>query len=153
MQLKSRRSSGRRLCIPTDLRAADLDFGACARSGDMSARKNWDLEMELNMRLRQFSGFLLVATLFGCSNSPKERTEFEKQLDAVPMPTTETGRQQQCTNLSRAAFGDFLEHAAMSKQESLFKPGDYTKSVAINRRMVAMNCTKGERQPWLGLLP
>lgn len=104
------------------------------------------------MIILQITTPLLVALLAsGCTSVPKEKTEYEKQIDAVPMPTTEADRLEQCKNLSNAAFWQMLEDGMLSRRTSFFKPLDYSKAFALNRRMVAMKCTKAEIEPWMRL--
>ena len=95
----------------------------------------------------------LLATLLiaGCSSVAKEKSEYEKQIDAVPMPASEAERQEQCTRFSQEVLLLMLESAANYRNSSLFKPVDSStlKSVVIKRRMIAMNCTKAEQQPWV----
>ncbi|WP_123512681.1 hypothetical protein [Pseudomonas frederiksbergensis] len=96
--------------------------------------------------------FLLIALLqvtflSGCSSTPREKTEFEKQLDAVPMPTTEAERLNECKRLGWAALD--ATRGAPHNLLSLFKKWDSTKLEAIDGRMTAMNCTRAESYPWI----
>lgn len=47
---------------------------------------------------------LIVAPLFvcGCFSTPKEKTEYERQIEAVPMPASEADRLEQCGNSSES---------------------------------------------------
>lgn len=99
------------------------------------------------MRFLLIAGLLQVTFLSGCSSTPKEKTEFEKQLDAVPMPTTEAERLKQCERLGWAALDAM--RGAPHNLSSLFKPWDSTKLEAISERMTAMNCTRAESHPWI----
>jgi len=99
----------------------------------------------------RIAGVMLATLLIaGCSSVAKEKSEYEKQIDAVPMPTSEMERQEQCTRFSREVLLLMLETATNYKNSSLFKPVDSStlKRVVIKRRMIAMNCTKAEQQPW-----
>lgn len=102
--------------------------------------------MELNIHTWRISGMLIAALLAGCSSTPKEKSEYEKQIDAVPMPTTEEERLTQCQNL-----GDLLsiELSEISQNFSaLFKPFDSSRVDALNRRIDSIHCTRAETRPW-----
>ncbi|MFL1391140.1 hypothetical protein ACI77F_26120 [Pseudomonas tritici] len=87
---------------------------------------------------------LIVAPLFvsGCYSTPKEKTEYEKQIDAVPMPVTEAERIEQCRNFKRLAdtqqVNDVLQYAQRSKLGA--SDYEYTESLALLRRLRAMKC-------------
>ncbi|MHC8321243.1 hypothetical protein ACYZT4_11165 [Pseudomonas sp. GB2N2] len=101
------------------------------------------------MCARQIASLLLATFLSGCSSAPKEKTEFEKQLDAAPMPTTEADRLNQCKNLSDLLFFELQDIAGLNGSSSAIKPHDPSKSLALSRRMDSISCTKAERQNWL----
>ncbi|MBK5437949.1 hypothetical protein JFV30_14300 [Pseudomonas sp. TH32] len=87
---------------------------------------------------------LLVAPLFvsGCYSTPKEKTEYEKQIDAVPMPATEAERVEQCRNFQQSAdhqrIVDLLQYAQRSKLGD--SDYEFTESRALLRRLRAMKC-------------
>jgi PBP1b-binding outer membrane lipoprotein LpoB len=106
----------------------------------------------MDMSILRITTPLLVALLAsGCNSVPKEKTEYEKQIDAMPMPTTEADRLEQCKKLNDAVFWQMLENGMQSRRTSFFKPPDYSKVFALNRRMVAMKCPKVEIQPCMRL--
>ncbi|KTB93666.1 hypothetical protein AO069_15855 [Pseudomonas syringae pv. syringae PD2774] len=89
---------------------------------------------------------LIVVSLIvsGCVNKPK--TEYEKKVEAIPMPATEAERVEQCRavqSLARSAFIDDVLHDAQRADPG---PGPgfpaYDESVypALMRRHHAMNC-------------
>jgi hypothetical protein len=106
-------------------------------------------QMEVKMRMSQIAGLLLAALLSGCSSAPKEKTEFEKQIDSAPMPTTEADRLEQCENLSDLLFFEMRDVAGVNGFSAAFKPFDPSKSLALNRRMDSIRCTQAERRNWL----
>jgi hypothetical protein len=108
--------------------------------------------MEVKMRWPQISDLLLVALLSGCSSASKEKTEFEKQIDSAPIPTTEADRLEQCKNLSNLLFFELQDIAGIKGFSSAFKPHDPSKSLALSRRMDSIDCPKAERRNWLQLL-
>lgn len=87
---------------------------------------------------------LIVVPLFisGCFSTPKEKTEYEKQIDAVPMPATEAERLEQCRTFKRAAdrqqVEDFLQYAQRSKLGT----SDYyfPEANALLHRLRSMKC-------------
>jgi PBP1b-binding outer membrane lipoprotein LpoB len=87
---------------------------------------------------------LIVAPLFisGCYSTPKEKTEYEKQIDAVPMPVTEAERAEQCRNFQRSAdhqrVDDLMQHIQRSKIGA--SDYEYAESRALLRRLRAMKC-------------
>jgi len=87
---------------------------------------------------------LIVAPLFisGCYSTPKEKTEYEKQIDAVPMPVTEAERLEQCRTFKLAAdrqqAEDFLQYAQRSKLGA--SDPEYTETQALRNRLRAMKC-------------
>ncbi|MBV4452713.1 MULTISPECIES: hypothetical protein [Pseudomonas] len=87
---------------------------------------------------------LLVAPLIlsGCFSTPKEKTEYEKQIDGVPMPITEAERLEQCRTFKLAAdrqqAEDFVQYALRSKMGA--SDSEYTKTQAIRHRLRAMKC-------------
>lgn len=87
---------------------------------------------------------LLVAPLIlsGCSSTPKAKTEYEKQIDAVPMPVTEAERLEQCRNFKRLADMQQVDDALQYVQRSKLGASDYeyTESLALLRRLRAMKC-------------
>ncbi len=102
------------------------------------------------MNTLQIAAPLFVALLAtGCTSVPKEKTEYEKQIDAVPMPTTEADRLEQCKYLSDLLFFELQDIAGINGFSSAFKPHDPSKSLALSRRMDSISCTKAERRNWL----
>ncbi|WP_339496906.1 hypothetical protein [Pseudomonas sp. EA_15y_Pfl1_P101] len=87
---------------------------------------------------------LVIAQLFvsGCYSTPKEKTEYEKQIDAVPMPVTEAERIEQCRTFKLAAdrqqAEDFLQYAQRSKLGA--SDPEYTETRALRNRLRAMKC-------------
>lgn len=87
---------------------------------------------------------LVIAQLFvsGCYSTPKEKTEYEKQIDAVPMPVTEAERIKQCRTFKLAAdrqqAEDFLQYAQRSKLGA--SDPEYTETQALRNRLRAMKC-------------
>lgn len=87
---------------------------------------------------------LIVAPLFisGCFSTPKEKTEYEKQIDAVPMPVTEAERQEQCRTFKLAAdrqqAEDFVQYARRSKMGA--SDSEYTETQALRNRLRVMKC-------------
>ena len=87
---------------------------------------------------------LIVAPLFisGCYSTPKEKTEYEKQIDAVPMPVTEAERLEQCRTFKLAAdrqqAEDFVQYALRSKMGA--SDSEYTETQALRNRLTAMKC-------------
>jgi hypothetical protein len=87
---------------------------------------------------------LIVAPLFisGCFSTPKEKTEYEKQIDAVPMPVTEAERLEQCRTFKLAAdrqqAEDFVQYALQSKMGA--SNYEFTESLVLLRRLRAMKC-------------
>jgi hypothetical protein len=112
----------------------------------------------MDMSILRITTPLLVALLAsGCTSVPKEKTEYEKQIEAMPMPTTEADRLEQCKYLNDAVFWQMMENgmlgrgtSMLSRRTSWFEPLDYSKVFALNRRMVAMKCPKVE-MPWMKL--
>ncbi|WP_331851768.1 hypothetical protein [Pseudomonas syringae] len=86
---------------------------------------------------------LIVVSLIVSSCASRPKTEYEKKVEAIPMPATEAERLEQCRavqDLLRSAFfSDALHHAQPD-------PGPgvpvYDESVlpALQRRDHAMNC-------------
>lgn len=87
---------------------------------------------------------LIVAPLFisGCYSTPKEKTEYEKQIDAVPMPVTEAERVEQCRNFQRSADQQWVDDLIQHIQRSKIGASDYeyTETAALRRRLRAMKC-------------
>lgn len=87
---------------------------------------------------------LLVAPLIfsGCVSMPKEKTEYEKQIDAVPMPVTEAERIEQCRNFKRLADMQQVDDALQYVQRSKLGASDYeyTETQALRHRLRAMKC-------------
>jgi PBP1b-binding outer membrane lipoprotein LpoB len=87
---------------------------------------------------------LLVAPLFisGCYSASKEKTEYEKQIDAVPMPVTEAERVEQCRNFKKSADYQqamyILQHSQRSKLGA--SSYEFTETIALLRRLRAMKC-------------
>jgi len=95
------------------------------------------------MNALRIAALIAAPLLFaGCCSMPKEKTEYEKQIDAVPMPVTDAERLEQCRNFKRVAesqeLGDILQYA---QSPNLRTPDyDYTKTLALKRRLRAMKC-------------
>ncbi|MGF6288031.1 hypothetical protein QF010_006721 [Pseudomonas silensiensis] len=105
--------------------------------------------MEISMNILWITAPLLAALFAaGCTSVPKEKTEYEKQIDAVPMPTTEADRLVQCKNLSNMYLFEVLGASGTTGVPSLFPSRDRLRPMAIYQRMVAMSCTRAERQQW-----
>ncbi|UVH51576.1 hypothetical protein P0D91_05675 [Pseudomonas sp. CBSPBW29] len=87
---------------------------------------------------------LIVVPLFisGCYSTPKEKTEYEKQIDAVPMPVTEAERVEQCRNFKQSADYQHIEDLLQYSQRSKLGASDYefAESRALLRRLRAMKC-------------
>ncbi|WP_421557760.1 hypothetical protein [Pseudomonas canadensis] len=87
---------------------------------------------------------LLVAPLIfsGCFSTPKEKTEYEKQIDAVPMPVTEAERIEQCRNFKRLADMQQVDDALKYVQRSKLGASDYDfpEALALLHRLRAMKC-------------
>ncbi|MBZ6453888.1 hypothetical protein K7402_04945 [Pseudomonas fluorescens group sp.] len=87
---------------------------------------------------------LAVACLIfsGCFSTPKEKTEYEKQLDAVPMPVTEAERIEQCRNFKRLADMQQVDDALQYVQRSKLGASDYDypEALALLHRLRAMKC-------------
>ncbi len=87
---------------------------------------------------------LIVAPILlsGCYSSPNEKTEYEKQIDAVPMPITEAERLEQCRTFKLAAdrqqAEDIVQYARRSKMGA--SDSEYTETQAIRHRLRAMKC-------------
>jgi hypothetical protein len=104
----------------------------------------------MDMNILRITAPLLVALLAsGCTSVPKEKTEYEKQIEAMPMPATEADRLEQCKYLNDAVFWQMPGNGMLSRKTSWFEPFDYSKVFALNRRMVAMKCPKLEVPPWM----
>lgn len=87
---------------------------------------------------------LIVAPLFisGCHSTPKEKTEYEKQIDAVPMPVTEAERAEQCRNFKESAdYQQAMDILQYSQRSKLGASGyEFTETLALLRRLRAMKC-------------
>lgn len=87
---------------------------------------------------------LIAAPLLfsGCYSMPKEKTEYEKQIDAVPMPVTEADRLEQCRNFKRVADDQELDDFLRVAQQPNLSASEYgfTESLALLRRLRAMKC-------------
>ena len=87
---------------------------------------------------------LLLAPLIlsGCFSTPKEKTQYEKQIDAVPMPVTEAERVEQCRNFKQSADYQHIVDLLQYSQRSKLGASDYefTESRALLRRLRAMKC-------------
>lgn len=87
---------------------------------------------------------LVIAQVFvsGCYSTPKEKTEYEKQIDAVPMPVTEAERIEQCRTFKLAAdrqqAEDFLQYTQRSKLGA--SDPEYSETRALRNRLRAMKC-------------
>lgn len=83
---------------------------------------------------------LIVASLIISSCASRPKTEYEKKVEAIPMPATEAERLEQCRavqDLLRSAFfSDALHHAQPDPD-----PGfDESVLPALTGRYHAMNC-------------
>ncbi|WP_421523095.1 hypothetical protein [Pseudomonas yamanorum] len=87
---------------------------------------------------------LIVAPLFisGCYSTPKEKTEYEKQIDAVSMPATEAERVEQCRNFQQIADHQRIVDLLKYSQRSKLGASDYefTEIQALRHRLRAMKC-------------
>ena len=87
---------------------------------------------------------LLLAHLIlsGCFSAPKEKTKYEKQIEAVPMPVTEAERLEQCRTFKLAAdrqqAEDFLQYAQRSKLGT--SDYDFPESNGLLHRLRTMKC-------------
>lgn len=102
--------------------------------------------MELNIHIRRISALLIAVLLTGCSSTPTEKSEFEKQIDAMPMPTTEEERLVQCRKLGDLRFMELWEIS--QSFSALFKRYDRSRLRAIERRIDLIHCTKAETRSW-----
>lgn len=72
------------------------------------------------MNALRIAALIAAPLLFaGCYSTPKEKTEYEKQIDALPMPVTEAERLEQCRTFKLAAdrqqAEDFVQYALRSR--------------------------------------
>ncbi|PBP71964.1 hypothetical protein CCL21_06895 [Pseudomonas syringae] len=97
---------------------------------------------------------LIVVSLIVSSCASKPKTEYEKKIEAIPMPATEAERAEQCRavqDLARSAFVDDALHRAQRADPG---PGPglpiYDESVypALMRRHHAMNCPSFNFLKW-----
>ncbi len=110
---------------------------------DLSSRVIWFIIMECEMNVFRVSVLIVVSFIVSsCASKPK--TEYEKKIEALPMPATEAERVEQCRavqDLARSAFIDDVLHDAQRTDPG---PGFpiYDESVypALMRRHHAMNC-------------
>lgn len=85
---------------------------------------------------------LIVASLIVSSCASKPKTEYEKKVEAIPMPATEAERVEQCRavqDLARSAFLDNVLHHAQ-RTDPGFPIYDESVHPALMRRHGAMNC-------------
>ncbi|UEH06331.1 hypothetical protein [Pseudomonas sp. HN8-3] len=95
------------------------------------------------MNALRIAALIAAPLLFaGCYSMPKEKTEYEKKIDAVPMPVTEADRLKQCRNFKRVADDQELDVVLrIGLQPNLSASDfDYTKTLALKRRLRAMKC-------------
>ncbi|MBV4477648.1 MULTISPECIES: hypothetical protein [Pseudomonas] len=101
------------------------------------------------MDLKPLTTLLLATLLTACTSPPKEKTEYEKQLDAVAMPTNEADRLLQCKNLSDMYWLELMDEGSQGKTSSWLNLPDYSRTIAIKKRRDAMNCPRLGKHPWL----
>jgi hypothetical protein len=95
---------------------------------------------------------VIVAPLIfsGCVHKPK--TEYEKEIEALPMPATEAERVEQCRgvqDLARSAFvDDALHHAQRTDPGPGFPIYDESVFPALMRRHHSMNCPSFDFLKW-----
>ena len=94
------------------------------------------------MNALRIAALIAAPLLFaGCYSTPKEKTEYEKQIDALPMPVTEAERLEQCRTFKLAAdrqqAEDFVQYALRSKMGS---DSEYIETQALRNRLRAMKC-------------
>jgi len=87
---------------------------------------------------------LIVVPLFisGCFSAPKEKTQYEKEIDAVPMPVTEAERLEQCRTFKIASDRQQAEDVLQYAQRSKLGTSDYDfpEANALLHRLRAMKC-------------
>ncbi|AAY37853.1 hypothetical protein Psyr_2814 [Pseudomonas syringae pv. syringae B728a] len=87
---------------------------------------------------------LIVVSLIVSSCASKPETEYEKKIEAIPMPATEAERAEQCQAVQDLARSAFIEDVLHDAQRTDPGPGFpvYDESVypALMRRHHAMNC-------------
>lgn len=87
---------------------------------------------------------LIVAPLFvtGCYSKLFEKTEYEKKIEAMPMPATEAERVEQCREFQSLASEAFVRDALQfsPRAYSGLWVYDSSESPALRRRLKAMNC-------------
>lgn len=103
----------------------------------------WPVIMECEMNVFRVA-VLVVVSLIVSSCASKPKTEYEKKVEAIPMPATEAERLEQCRavqDLARSAFIDDVLHEAQHTDPGPGLP-IYDESVypALMRRHRAMNC-------------
>ncbi|WP_155499933.1 hypothetical protein [Pseudomonas protegens] len=84
---------------------------------------------------------LAAAILSGCAS--KEKAEYQREVDAVPMPQTEAERIQQCQHFSSRAFSAYLEFYTKQKSPNIFGHPERP----FYKRMEAMKCTQQDKTP------
>lgn len=110
---------------------------------DLSSRVIWSIIMECEVNVFGVA-VLIVVSLIVSSCASKPKTEYEKKIEALPMPATEAERTEQCRavqDLARSAFMDDALHRARRTDPGPGFPV-YDESVypALMRRHHAMNC-------------
>lgn len=95
------------------------------------------------MNALRIAALIAAPLLFaGCYSMPKEKTEYEKKIDAVPMPVTEADRLEQCRNFKRIAEDQKIDDFLRIGGKPNLSPSEYgfTESLALLRRLRAMKC-------------
>ncbi|WP_439851134.1 hypothetical protein ACTACG_07255 [Pseudomonas syringae] len=103
-------------------------------------KQNQELTRDLAFRVAA----LIVASLIISSCVSRPKTEYEKKVEAIPMPATEAERLEQCQAVQDLARSAFIEDVLHGAQRTDPGPGFpvYDESVypALTRRHYAMNC-------------
>ncbi|POA50827.1 MULTISPECIES: hypothetical protein [unclassified Pseudomonas] len=82
---------------------------------------------------------LAAAVSSGCAS--KQSEEYQKEVDAVPMPRTETERLEQCRYFNSRILSVSLE-SARKQQEQLMPSMQGFSQLPFAKRIAAMNCSK-----------
>lgn len=97
------------------------------------------------MKVIRLSTLVFAAALSsGCAT--QESIEYQKEVDAVPMPTDEAERVQQCRYFSSREMSVSIAHVAKSHKDFIpFLSMRRWPSNAFFARMYAMKCTREDR--------
>ena len=82
---------------------------------------------------------LAVAISSGCAS--KEKAEYQREVDAVPMPKTEVERILQCEHFNSRAFFVYLESYRKQQKQIIPNIFDHPEEPFFNR-MYAMKCSQ-----------